>query len=109
MKKTKDIMEGINTFLKTKYGSLQPEWTCILMALEDTIDRYLQIKKEIDKTGIYDGANKNPLISSEKDCLATILKLSQKLGVSPWDASKIKDNSDEDDTEDFVSSLIEEK
>lgn len=106
----KDLIKGVTDFLTNKYGTINPEWQVTLMALRDTLHRYIQIKKEIDKIGIYDLATgtKNPLLSTEKDCLATILKLSQKLGISPWDYAKInkaENGNEEDDTEDFIDSL----
>lgn len=111
MKKAeKEMIEAVTTFLKDKYGEIKPEWNIVLMALKDTIHRYSQIKKEIDKSGIYDGSVKNPLLSTEKDCLATILKLTQKIGCTPWDFAKLNKAESqlgvEDDTEDFIDSLI---
>lgn len=111
MTSTNKIMKGIKSFLKNKYGTISDEWTMTLMILENTIKRYIQIKEEIDKNGIYDTTThlKNPLLSTEKDCLATILKLTQKLGITPWDYAKINKAEslldDDDDSDDFIDSL----
>lgn len=108
MKKDKITLyiEGVNQYLKNQYGEVKPEWGTTLMVLEDTLRRYEQIKEAINTNGIYDPTTgkKNMLLASEKDYIATILKISQKLGISPWDASKIK-NVEDDDSEDFIESL----
>lgn len=103
-------MSSVRSYLEGKYGSLKEEWESTLFILQDTLIRYSQIKKEIDKNGLYDinTGRKNPLLSTEKDCIATILKLTQKLGVSPWDFTKLDNGeSDNEDEDDFLSSLTE--
>lgn len=102
-------MEGVKNYLQEVYGEVKVEWGSTLLILEDSLRRYEQIKQEINNNGIFDinTGRKNPLLTTEKDCIATILKLTQKLGVSPWDSSKIKtDNADDD--EDFIKSLTED-
>lgn len=103
---TKQYIQNIRDYLVEEYGAVKPEWELTLILLQNTIERYNRVAKIIDKEGIYDSTRgvKNPLLSTEKDLLATILKLTQKIGCSPWDASKIK-NSPEDDTESFLDSL----
>lgn len=99
-------MQGVNDFLVEKYGKIKPEWGATLMLLDHSLRRYVQIRELLDQEGLFDSSNykKNPLITSEKDIIATILKLTQKLGVSPWDQSKIKVEED-DDTGDFIEEL----
>lgn len=109
MKKNTPIatyMKAVKAYLTTEYGCVKGEWQITLMALEDALNRYVQVKQAIEQYGIYDSQTglKNPLLSTEKDLLATILKLSQKLGISPWDASKIK-TPETDDTDDFINNL----
>lgn len=111
MKKTTPIptyMKAVKAYLIAEYGSVKGEWQITLMALEDALNRYGQVKQAIEQYGIYDAQTgiKNPLLSTEKDLLATILKLSQKLGISPWDASKIK-APETDDTDDFINKLTD--
>ena len=102
-------MDGVKNYLQEQYGEVKVEWGSTLLILEDSLRRYEQIKEAINNSGIYDSSTgrKNPLLTTEKDCIATILKLSQKLGVSPWDSSKIKQDTADDD-EDFIKSLTEE-
>lgn len=110
LKEIKLYMSSVREFLINKYGEMKPEWESTLFILQDTLLRYSQIKKEIDKNGLYDvtSGRKNPLLSTEKDCIATILKLTQKLGVSPWDFTKLDNgDSDNEDEDDFLSSLTE--
>lgn len=110
LKEIKNYMSSVRNYLEEKYGGLKEEWESTLFILQDTLIRYSQIKKEIDKNGLYDvtTGRKNPLLSTEKDCIATILKLTQKLGVSPWDFTKLDNgDNDNDDEDDFLSSLTE--
>lgn len=108
-KEIKLYIESVREYLINRYGSLKPEWECIIMLLKDYIIRYIQVRESINDNGIYDinTGRKNPLLTTEKDIIASILKLSQKLGVSPWDLSKIKDEK-EDDADSFIESLTEE-
>ncbi len=109
-KEIKNYMASVREFLNEKYGSMRPEWESTLFILQDSLLRYSQIKKEIEANGLYDATTgrKNPLLSTEKDCIATILKLTQKLGVSPWDFTKLDNGeSDNEDEDDFLSSLTE--
>lgn len=107
-----EMMQGVYAFLKSKYGTINTEWLLVLFSLKSALHRYLEVRKKIDEVGIYndDTELKNPLLSTEKDCLATILKISQKLGVSPFDSASIKKNEKataevEDDSEDFIDAL----
>lgn len=90
----------IKTYLERRFGKFENEWIITLSCLEDCLRRYDEIKESIKVNGIYDPSTgrKNPLLSTEKDCLATIVKLCQKLGVSPYDAAKIRE-TEEDDSE----------
>lgn len=73
--------------------------------LEDELNLYSRMKRELDMTGILNEKGfKNPLISSLKDSKALILKMVQQLGSSPWAKSKIKAD-EEDDTDDFIDGL----
>lgn len=105
-KEIKLYIESVREYLINKYGSLKPEWECIIMLLKDYIIRYIQVRESINVNGIYDKntSRKNPLLTTEKDIIASILKLSQKLGISPWDLSKIKTEV-EDDTDDYIRNL----
>lgn len=105
----KKYMKGVHQFLIEKYGEVKPEWGCTLTCLENTLRRYNQVKETLDEVGIFDTTTgkKNALLTTEKDCIATILKISQKLGINPWDDSKIKAEVEEDD-EDFIEGLTSE-
>ena len=104
---TTRYIKAVKDFLISEYGVVKGEWQITLMALEDALNRYAEVKESIANNGIYNEATglKNPLLSTEKDLLSTILKLTQKLGISPWDASKIK-NTPDDDTDDFLNNLV---
>lgn len=106
--KIKDYMQGVRDFLQNEYGEVKSEWEITLIMLEDNLNLYEEIKQSIKDNGIYSVTRgvKNPLLSTMKDTQATILKISQKLGISPWDSSKIK-QAPVDDVNDFVESLME--
>lgn len=108
-KTVKEYLEKIEAFLIKKYGNVSDEWEVILYLLADNIDLYLRCKHTLLSNGIFDASTykKNPLLSTLKDLQATILKQVQHLGISPYAASKIKQEN-EDDSEDFISSLINE-
>lgn len=100
------FIENVRNALSEKYGEVKPEWEGVLMCLKDCILRYIQVKESINANGIYNTTTgrKNPLLTTEKDNISTILKLCQKLGVSPWDASKIK-LADDEDADDYIEDL----
>ena len=105
------LVEYIRGSLIDRYGEIPLDWELHLQILEDTIDRYNQVREEINKQGISVGNAKNQLLSTEKDCLATILKITQKLGVTPWDKAKLEKAEcdipeEEDDEGDFIDTLI---
>lgn len=111
MKKTKNktniknYMQGVRDFLTEEYGTVKTEWEITLTLLEDSLFIYEEIKESIKENGIYSGGTKNPLLSTLKDTQATILKLTQKLGISPYDNAKIK-MPEEDNTESFINGLM---
>lgn len=101
-----EYIEQIKNYLKETYGEVKPEWNLTIQSLEDTIKRYTEVKQIIDEEGIFftDTKRKNPLLSTEKDLLSTILKLTQKLCISPWDVSKLKIQED-DNVDDYINNL----
>lgn len=106
---TKDYMCNVETYLTSKYGSVKTEWESILFLLAENLDLYIECKKSIKQNGIYDRTTgkKNPLLATTKDLQATIMKQVQHLGISPYSASKIKQDVEEDD-EDFIKALTDE-
>lgn len=103
------IIENTITHLEEEYGEVKPEWQVQLDLLEDTLEMIVTLQEEIKSNGVFNPTTfkKNPLINSLKDYQTLLLKLSQKLGCSPYDLSKIKKLSEEDDTEDYIEKLIE--
>lgn len=104
---TKKYMKGIKDYLKETYGEVKPEWNLMLAILEENIRQYLEVNDMIRQTGIYNGTAKNPLLSTSKDLAASIYKIVQHFGISPYAASKIR-SMGEDDTEDFIDTLTKE-
>lgn len=108
MNDIKLYLDSARNYLRQRYGEIKPEWELTLMLLETSLARYKQVKEAIDEIGIYDAetGKKNQLLSTEKDLLATIFKLTQKLGLSPYDTAKIK-VAEEDDA-DLLSAIMGE-
>lgn len=108
-KETENYIEKINHYLIEKYSEIKPEWELLLSLLEDTYDEYLDMKALLEETGMFNPKTykKNPLIASIKDARATINKMVQHFGISPYSDSKIKKLNEEDTTEDFIESLID--
>lgn len=107
---TTKYIEKIKEYLIERYGEVKPEWLLLLSLLEDTYDEYLDMKALLEETGMFNPKTykKNPLIASIKDARATINKMVQHFGISPYSDSKIKKLSEEDDTEEFIESLIKD-
>lgn len=103
------IIDNTITHLQEEYGEVKPEWEVQLELLEDTLDMIVTIQEEIKTNGVFNPTTfkKNPLINSLKDYQTLLLKISQRLGCSPYDISKIKKLSEEDTTEDFIEALTE--
>lgn len=112
MKHTETIeyIEKIKEYLTERYGEVKPEWSLLLSLLEDTYDEYIEMRKIVEETGMFDPKTrkKNPLISSIKDARATINKMVQHFGISPYSDSKIKKLTEDDGTDDFIESLTSE-
>lgn len=108
-KETENYIEKIKHYLIEKYSEIKPEWELLLSLLEDTYDEYLDMKALLEETGMFNKTTgkKNPLISSIKDARATINKMVQHFGISPYSDSKIKKLNEEENTEDFIESLID--
>lgn len=106
-KETKKTMKQVEDYLIQKYGSIQPQWEMTLRLMADNLDLLDECRESVKKVGIYSDLRgvKNPLISTIKDINATLLKLAQQLGITPWSESKIK-GTDEDSTDDFVNDLV---
>ena len=108
-KETENYIEKINHYLIEKYSEIKPEWELLLSLLKDTYDEYLDMKALLEETGMFNPKTykKNPLIASIKDARATINKMVQHFGISPYSDSKIKKLNEEDTAGDFIESLID--
>lgn len=106
-KPTKKKMKYVEAYLISTYGEVKDEWTSTLTLLADNLDLYDSCMDSLNNTGLFDKVTwrKNPLLSTVKDIQATILKLIQHLGISPYSHSKIR-ITPEDDTDDFLESLV---
>lgn len=104
-KKTKDYIKATRDYLVSQYGSVQPEWEILLELLKDDFEMYRRIMDIIEVQGISSApSQKNSLLSTAKDLQATMFKIIQHFGISPYSAAKIK-MSQPDDTDDFIDNL----
>lgn len=106
-KKTNDYIKAAQEHLENTYGEVKSEWVITLQMMKDNIELYQRVLNEIDTYGIYNAQTglKNPLLSTAKDLQASLMKMTQKLGLTPYDAAKIKQTT-EDDTEDFIDRML---
>lgn len=105
-KKTKDYIKATRNYLVSQYGDVQPEWEMLLELLKDDFELYKRIMDIIEVQGISTAPqSKNPLLSTAKDLQATMFKIIQHFGISPYSAAKIK-MSQPDDTNDFIDNLL---
>ena len=106
-KEIKDYIQSVENYLQERYGQVNDEWKAIIYLLHDNLLLYEECKQSIKDNGLYDkqSGRKNPLIATLKDLQATIMKQIQHLGISPYAASKIKQDEN-DDTDDFINNLI---
>lgn len=95
----KTTQKNIDEYLIQRWGTVKEEWKLTIKMLLDNIEIYNKCIDEIETHGLYDAATmrKNPLLSTVKDLQATMTKQIQKLGLTPYDACKIKE-TEEDDT-----------
>lgn len=95
----KAARKNIDEYLIKRWGTVREEWTLTIKMLMDNVELYNKCLDELDTHGLYDAATmrKNPLLSTIKDLQATMTKQIQKLGLTPYDACKIKE-TEEDDT-----------
>lgn len=105
---TRKQMQQVEGYLIEKYGSIKPQWEVTLSLMADDLDMLEQCNDAIKEYGIYDAAmgRKNPLIATAKDLNATLLKIAQQLGITPWAESKMRDTAEDDPTE-FIDNLTQ--
>ena len=106
----KDYIDYVREYLISEYGEVKSEWEITLKLLEDNLILYEDIRQCLNQYGIYDASSgkKTHLLSTLKEISATILKLIQKLGISPYDYARIKKETI-DDTDSFIDSLTNEE
>lgn len=106
-KETKTYIKSIRKYLEDTYGSVKSEWEVMLMLLGDNLEMYKKVSDTLETSGIYSTSTglKNPLLSTQKDIAASIYKIVQHFGISPYAASKIK-AIEEDSTDDFIDGLV---
>lgn len=105
-KETKNYIKSVEEYLRGEYGEIKPEWELMIQMLKDNYQQYLNCLDSIEQNGIYSvvSQKKNPLLSTVKDLQASIYKIVQHLGISPYAKSKIK-TMEEDSTDDFIDAL----
>ena len=105
---TETQLNYIIAYLTEKYGEVKPQWWGIIQQIGDNLTMIDECKQSIKENGIYNPKNgkKNPLLSTIKDLQGQILKAYQQLGVTPWSASKIKDDNQTDKDADLLKNIM---
>lgn len=103
--------QAINKYISTierslteRYGNVDDSWRLLLDMLADNLRLYKVIQ---DKIQTKPNELKNVDIKNFKEISATILKITQKLGVSsPYDMAKVKLPQKEEKENDYVDNLL---
>ena len=101
-KKVKDYISTVKKSLKEKYGRIDPSWQLMVDLLEDQLLLYYDFRDKL-----HNGEElKFSETKSFREILASILKLTQKLGVaSPYDTAKVKTTEKKEEEPDYLDSL----
>ena len=102
-KQVEQYIRTVRKSLKEKYGKVDPAWELMVDMLQDNLLLYYSYRDRL-RSG---EELKFSESKSFREITATILKLSQKLGVSsPYDYSKVKPPKKETKEEpDYIDSL----
>ena len=104
---SKDV-QALRDALASKHGEVKAEWNALIALADEQFMLLDQINKKIAEMGIIDkNGKKNPLIASKKDVIASLLKIYQQTGTTPWSESKIKVDTTESDKEALKSIMGE--
>jgi hypothetical protein len=101
-KKVKDYILTVKRSLKEKYGRIDPAWQLMIDLLEDQLLLYYDFREKL-----HNGEElKFSETKSFREILASILKLSQKLGISsPYDFAKVKVTEKKEEQPDYIDEL----
>jgi len=110
-KEVRDYMYNVLLYLENEHGEVKPEWKAVLSMLAENLETYQKCKERIKADGVmikdrYGNFNKHPLFPIVNSLQVQILKCVGELGLSPKAAQKMKGNESEDNTEDFLDSLL---
>lgn len=109
----KDIIKGLEEYLKKKYGGkIPPEFGLILEVIKSLLHRYIQVRDKIEAEGVVSSTTnaRHTLLPVENNLTLALIRACKSLGISPLDSAKLikVENAiatTEDETEDFISSL----
>ena len=101
-KKVSDYILTVKRSLKEKYGRIDPAWQLMIDLLEDQLLLYYDFRDKL-----HNGEElKFSETKSFREILASILKLSQKLGISsPYDTAKVKPTDKPKEEPDYLDTL----
>ena len=104
-------MSSVENYLVKKYGRIDKTWNIGLQVLADNLDRYYQMKEQIDADGIWIKAKngacvKHPLLAAQKEVQGSFTKLLDQFGLTPRSADKILKADPVDDTDKLKDLLI---
>lgn len=96
-------MNTVRRFLTERYGAVDPSWEATLSVLEDNLHIYRKLHEAIRNTP---DALSTKDIKIYKEITNSILKISQKLGISPYDQGRVKTPTKGEKETDYVDSLV---
>lgn len=107
---TQTFMYAVETFIKKKYGKLEPHWLGQLDLLATNFEIFTQAKEEIRKKGLlvtnrFGALEKNPLLRCLTDANIQCFKIITEFGLSPMSNGKVKEK--EEDSTDIIKGLLE--
>ena len=108
--RTDNYMSEVRNYLTEKYGKIEPHWEGQLTVLRNMFKTYLDATQRIEEDGIciadrYGVPKKHPMCDVAKDANNQMCKIIDHLGLSPFAKGKIKEVTDENDT-DIIKGLL---
>lgn len=107
---TQTFMYAVESFIKKKYGKVEPHWVAQLEMLATNFELFTQAREEIRKNGLlvtnrFGGMEKNPLLRVITDANIQCFKILTEFGLNPMSNGKIK--TVEEDSTDIIKGLLE--
>lgn len=106
---TQAFMNAVESHLKAKFGTIEPQWDGLLNMLATTYDLYLNCKEKIKEEGLlitnrFGSLEKNPLLKVQVDAQIQCLKMVAEFGLSPRSIKSL--NLQDNNEDEFLDELV---